>query len=249
MMIERKFDCQSIMKNTLIIITLLVVLFVLSFGAQREGFSSSIDIDKLKFGRISTKQKQLKARKIKSFALPLPLGTLPEPKPLSKLDKELRYLSKLTLTEVTQQQKKDSLGYSDRVLSHFIKFAGKHGLIYSDSHLKQVSDDLDSFGIRMKYMYSRPRPKQHSFLTGIPIETMGHVKTPSYPSLHTLKARVFADQLTYNNPKFKDKLDALATKIELSRLFGGYNYPSDNKAALVIAKALKPRIKYLEIVN
>ena len=236
------------MKITLIVI---VIALVILFNAipSSEGFHSSINIDKLKFGKMTTNQKQLKDRQIKSFPLPLPLGTLPEPKPLSKLDKELRYLSKLTLTEVTQQQKKDSLSYSDNTLSHFIKFAGKHGLTYSDSHLKQISDDLDSFGIRMKYMYSRPRPKQHSFLTGIPIETMGHTKSPSYPSLNTLKARVFADQLTYNNPKFKDKLDGLATKIELSRLFGGFNYPSDNKASLEIAKAIKPRIKYLEIID
>ena len=244
------------MKYTLIIIAVLTLALALISAStfaftskSKEGFSSSINIDKLKFGKMTTNQKQLKNRIIKSFPLPLPLGTLPEPEPLSKLDKELRYLSKLTLTEATKQQKKDSIAYSGNTLSHFIKFAGKHGLTYSDSHLKQISDDLDSFGIRMKYMYSRPRPKQHSFLTGIPIETQGHTRTPSYPSMDTLKARVFADQLTYNNPTFKDKLDGLATKIELSRLFGGFNYPSDNKAALAIAKAIKPRIKYLEITD
>jgi hypothetical protein len=230
-------------------VVVLIIIFIVKQPSNKIESFCDIDIDKIKFGKITPAQKLLKKRKITSFTLPLPLGTMPIPISLSKLDKELRYISKLTTVEATNVQKKDAIKYNNGLLSHYIKFAGKHGLTYSDTHLKQISDDLDSFGIRMKYLYSRPRPSQYAFLKGYPIDTSAQSTqtSPSYPCMHTLKARIFSDLLTYNNPKFKDKLDALASKIELSRLFGGFNYPSDNKAAKSIARVLKSRIKYLEV--
>ncbi len=229
----------------IIILTIFVITNIYS-TSKIEGFQS-IDIDKLRF---NTKTNIKTDIKTDTFALPLPLGTLPEPEPLSKLYKEIKYLSKLTTEEATNKQKQEAIGFHQgELLSHYIKFAGKHGLVYSDKHLKKISDDLDKFGLKMKSLYGRPRPFQHAFILGLPFNNVGTSNTSSYPSLHTLKARILSDQLTYNNPKYKEQLDALASKIELSQLFGGFNYPSDNKAALTIARALKPRIKYLEIIE
>ena len=74
-------------------------------------------------------------------------------------------------------------------------------------------------------------------------------ESSSYPCEHTLVSRVLADQLIHNNPKHKGKIDSIAKKIELSRYYGGTNFPSDTVGANKIAKIIKQRVKFLNIKN
>ena len=230
-----------LIKKIFLILVIILIVVVVFRSSVTEPFD--IDLDKVRYGNITEEHKLIVGRKIISFMLPLPLNTLSLPPQNSSEEtkKELDYLSKLKpLT---------SKNFNANVYQTYLTFAGENGLVYDEKHLKKLSNDIDTFVINMKYIYNRPRPHQLAFIYQMNMNSKPdiNVSTPSYPALSTLKSRLLSDVLIYNNPNYKKKLNAMAKQIEISRLFNGHNYPSDNEAALKIANILKNRIKYLEI--
>lgn len=205
----------------------------------------NIDVDTMTYGTVSQKWTNVADQPIKSFKLPLPLGSIkPPPVNSSKTTlAELKYLSKLTTQDIHE---KAAFLERDSVLKYFIKFAGENGLMYSEPHLTQANADVESLCTKLKLLYNRPRPAQLGFITNITINTVKQSETPSYPCCATMQAEVLAGLLSYNNPKMKETLNSISKKVELSRLYGGLNFPSDNITALQIADIILKNIKYLE---
>jgi len=212
--------------------------------------NSMLDIDSITYGSVLPPWQKIAERPITSFQLPLPLDDIEPPTKNSSKSTlaELNYISKLTTEQVSEEKRQVSREFLplDGVLKYYIKFAGENGLMYSDVHLTNANNDVETLCTKLQLMYNRPRPAQLGFIKQITVDTVGQDATPSYPCCATMKAKVLSALLAYNNPKFKDKLDAIAKKIELSRLYGGLNFPSDNVVALKIADVILKRIKYLE---
>ncbi len=226
------------MKSLIIIIIIVIIVIIAITSISKETFA--IDLDKVQYGTITKKEQKLSNRKIVNFKLPLPMSTISPP--LLNSAKE----TKAELDYIIKLKRPEKIPDFD-IYKTYLKYAGENGLIYDEEHLKSISDDIDTFGLKLKYIYNRPRPYQLAFLYQKPFHSTEKLFSPSYPSTSTLKANVLTNVLSYNNPKHKTKLNAIAKKVELSRLLNGYNYPSDNEIAIKISDILKDRIKYLEI--
>lgn len=184
-------------------------------------------------------------RPVKMYKLPLPLDSISPPDNTpSKIKSELEFLSKIKPdTAVSQTYERDG------VLSGFVKYAGENGLVYDESHLNSIDLDTETIAMKIQQIYGRPRPYLVAPWYGIvlrhqPIWNNG----PCYPCSPVLRARMLAHVLSYNNPPHQPALFRLVKRIELSRLAGGYNYPSDIEAAVNISNVLKKHVKYLEAI-
>lgn len=215
------------------------------WGGTAEQQEALIEPDSIVFSKKETCARK-KNRQIKSFPLPLPLEFIKPPTANTSPDttKELEYLSKLPrkpeLSKLVLKTERTG------VLPMFIHYAGENRLIYDEAHLKQVATDAETIAYLIKSYYNRPRPSQLGPVVGHSILPVHVSRSSSYPCEYTLIARVLADQLSYNNPEHSKELTDLAKKIEISRLYGGMNFPSDTEMALKIANVIKPKMKYLE---
>ena len=233
------------------IIGIVIIMFIISKLENnniREGFVQ-IDVDDLEFSKKELHPDK-KNRPIYSFPLPLPLEEFKPPNKNSDktVVKELDYLVKLTNQKgIEGKRRLCEKIEKEGVFIQFLKFAGSKGLVYDEKHLKEVAKDTETVAFLFKSYYNRPRPYQLGFLLGKRIEPVVLPESSSYPCEHTLISRVIADQLINNNPEQKAKINQIAKKIELSRYYGGTNFPSDTVGALKIAKLIKQRVKFLNI--
>ena len=189
-----------------------------------------------------------KDRPITMFQTPLPLKSVQAPaKNGSKktLD-ELKYLQKLALKSTDEKREQARAFEQMSLVDHFIKYAGENGLMYDEQHLRDVAKDVETFGLLMKTYYNRPRPYQIGMLANMPINPVTMARSSSFPCEKTMIANVLANQLIHNNPSKKDVLQGMAKEVELSRYYGGLNYPSDTIEAIRIADIIGGKIKYLE---
>lgn len=224
-------------------------IFDCDHSCNLEGFHG-VDIDELVFSQEELSP-DIKNRPITKFPLPLPLETIPRPKQNGSkiVNKELNYLEQLTknIRSTDEKRKLCETIEIKGALDYFLKFAGSKGLVYDDKHLKKITKDVETLAYLMKSYYNRPRPYQLGFLLGKQINPVLLAKTSSYPCEHTMIAKVLAYQLQRNNPEFGDQLHSIAKRIELSRYFGGMNFPSDTVSAIKVADLLKDRMKYLKV--
>ena len=233
------------------LIMIAIIIYVTITGSViSEPFTDTIDLSDPALPIIPTikykisHQLQKLQRDIEMYRLPLPLSkiSVPDNRPV-EIDTELRFLSKIKPdTKIAPKYEQNG------VLSAFIEYAGQNSLIYDEEHLNKVNRDTETIAMRMQNLYARPRPYlvapwYHIKLQHQPIWNNG----PCYPCLPVLQARMLAFVLSYNNPTHQPSLFRLVKQIELSRLAGGYNYPSDIKVSIEIANVLKKHVKYLEI--
>jgi hypothetical protein len=84
-----------------------------------------------------------------------------------------------------------------------------------------------------KNLFNRPRPKQLGRLYNIElgeVVELSSMKTPAYPSGHSVQGFLLAKVLSDAFPKHKKELIDIGKKISYSRQIGRAHYPSDSKA-------------------
>lgn len=106
--------------------------------------------------------------------------------------------------------------------------------------IRSIHDDVKPFLIKLKYHYQRVRPYQLSHILSMRLYVYDSetANSPSYPSGHTLQAKLYADVLGNKFPKYYNQLQDLATDITDSRMAMGLHYPSDCEFALYVADAI-----------
>lgn len=238
---------------TAIIITILVLIVVIvsipSSILQYGGGKGIVDMDTLVFSEKEL-YPEIKNRPIWSFQLPLPLEDFKPPNKNSSktVKKELDYLYHLSKQDnaSARQLAMDIEVKGRSVLSYFEKYAGENSLMYDRDHIKRVAQDSVTLAYLVKSYYNRLRPYQIAYLYNMPLLPVKMARVSSYPCEKTLTAKLLAYQLSYNNPQHSKNLHSLAKRIELSRYYGGLNFPSDTVASIKLAELLKDRMKYLE---
>lgn len=137
--------------------------------------------------------------------------------------------------EADEQYQKRYMSYDvslERTLAQVImeNELGDNGVEIIDSLLDETTPLL----LKLKYHFQRPRPYQlaHAYkLKLFPFKSIaGH--SPSFPSGHTLQSALIFYVLGNHYPDKYDYFERLAKDIELSRLYLGLHYPSDNDFAL-----------------
>ena len=111
-----------------------------------------------------------------------------------------------------------------------------------DKNINFPTDDFDKLYsifkpliLNTKYFFNRARPYQLAKFYGIEIniiQTDTH-QTPSYPSGHTVYARLAANLVLKSNPEFKYELDQIVNKSGYARVLQGVHYPTDNVASII----------------
>lgn len=106
--------------------------------------------------------------------------------------------------------------------------------------IRSIHDDVKPFLVKLKYHYQRVRPYQLSHILSMRLYVYDSetANSPSYPSGHTLQAKLYADVLGNKFPKYYNQLQDLATDITDSRMAMGLHYPSDCEFALYVADAI-----------
>lgn len=126
----------------------------------------------------------------------------------------------------------------ERVLAQVIveQDLGDNGVQIIDSLL----DESLPFLYKLKYYFQRPRPYQlaaYYKLNLFPFKS-NSAQSPSFPSGHTFQASLICYVLGNHYPDKYDYFERLAKDIELSRLYMGIHYPSDNDFALYCVETI-----------
>lgn len=106
--------------------------------------------------------------------------------------------------------------------------------------LYDLKSQINTFTMRQKYKFNRPRPQQLAEIFDYKINVFESktTATPSYPSGHTTLAYVIAYISADMNPSNRDKDLALANSVAHARMLMGVHYPSDNSASIALAKQI-----------
>jgi hypothetical protein len=107
-----------------------------------------------------------------------------------------------------------------------------------DELIDDLVESTKSLLIKLKFYYQRPRPyqlAQYHKAKLFPTASMSALN-PSYPSGHTFQAKLVCEVLGNKYVEHNDYLQKLAHDVELSRLYLGLHFQSDNDFALIVAK-------------
>lgn len=132
------------------------------------------------------------------------------------------------------------LDYDNDIINIFKTFCKKRLNKDYDEEIDGLIQDVAVLITKLKFAYQRPRPfqlAQYYKARLFPVISLVAI-SPSYPSGHTIEARVMAELIGSRHPEQYEFLIQLADDIAQSRLFLGLHYPSDNDFGLMVAKAV-----------
>jgi hypothetical protein len=148
--------------------------------------------------------------------------------------KELIYISKIT----NNRDNKD-IEFLNKIdknpASLVIDFCKNKKITFPQKDFDNLYDIIKPLILNTKYYFNRARPYQLAKLYGLTIdviETDTH-QTPSYPSGHTVYARLAGNLVSSSHPEFKYELDQIVNKSAYARVLQGVHYPSDNSASII----------------
>jgi hypothetical protein len=148
--------------------------------------------------------------------------------------KELIYISKIT----NNRDNKD-IEFLNKIdknpASLVIDFCKNKKITFPQKDFDNLYDIIKPLILNIKYYFNRARPYQLAKLYGLTIdviETDTH-QTPSYPSGHTVYARLAGNLVTISHPEFKYELDQIVNRSAYARVLQGVHYPSDNTASII----------------
>ena len=123
----------------------------------------------------------------------------------------------------------------------FIKLLSKYKLEYPQEFINTFYDVVKPVLKNIKHYRNRPRPVQLAKLYNIKIDPIvtNTIHTPSYPSGHTMYARLVANILKHHYPQIENKvLDSIVYDTARARVMMGVHFPSDNQASILLANYL-----------
>jgi len=118
------------------------------------------------------------------------------------------------------------------LLKPFLVFIKEKKLLIDARYLKDVLDDVATLAMYWKYEYNRPRPFQYE---GMNERDNISADTPSYPSGHSLQAKVLAGILAKAYPEYTDDFERIGKDVGRNRIMGGWHFPSDHLAGRDLA--------------
>ena len=155
---------------------------------------------------------------LKDFKVEKYLNTSPPNDNSNTTRQEINKINKIPIRETFVKEKDDGQ-------RNFEKIVGPDPLI------KQLIDESGPIIGKLKDYYNRPRPKVlakkfNIDMKDIELKTM---KTPSYPSGHSVQSYLLGLTLSDKYPQKRDKLMKEARDISFSRQVAHAHYPSDSK--------------------
>tara|TARA_R100001015_G_C4590980_1_gene146478 strand:+ start:248 stop:769 length:522 start_codon:yes stop_codon:yes gene_type:complete len=145
---------------------------------------------------------------------------------------EINKINKIPIRENFVKEKDDGA-------KNFEKIVGK------DPVIKQIIDESGPIIDKLKKHYNRPRPKVLAKKMGIDMKDieLKSMKSPAYPSGHSVQGYLLAHTLGDKYPLKRDELMKMARDISYSRQVAHAHYPSDSLFGEQIGKDMAKHIK------
>ena len=145
---------------------------------------------------------------------------------------EVKELSKLPIREKFIKEKDD-------IKKSFESIVGK------DEIIQKLINESAPIIMKIKKHHNRPRPKviAKKMKTKMEDMEMASMKTPSYPSGHSVQGILIANVLADKYPNKKDKLKKMGRDISYSRRSARAHYKSDSLFGEQIGKDMYKHIK------
>jgi len=167
----------------------------------------------------------------------------PPPENTSKsVYKDLLELSKITKSR-TKEQEKFILAVDDKVESAFMPFLNSMNLEFpieiTDVFFRAYVDNINN----IKNYYNRARPFQIADRFGIEIDFIDTetIKTPSYPSGHSVYAFLLEKILSEAYPIHAARFERIAESVGHARKMQGVHFNTDIQASKKLVNAIYPR--------
>ena len=200
-----------------------------------------LNLDALSYGNISREDLPFLNEQTYLDALFSELTTYLFPKNSSNTCKEeLNELVEYTNELLSDEQSLARFQkYDSDLTGWLIGFLVKYRVKKDDavSLVNAINRDCLPLLMKLKFYFQRPRPYQLAYynkLKLLPFVSYS-AHSPSYPSGHALQSEVFAKVVGDKYPSLFKIVNAFAKDIQMSRLFMGLHYQSDNDFSLVIA--------------
>ena len=135
---------------------------------------------------------------------------------------------------------------NDNIEAAFKKVAKEKGIKdYDETIASSIIEKSAPIILKLKKHFNRPRPKVIAKKNNIKMEDveMASMKTPSYPSGHSVQGILIARVLSDKYPKAKKAFNKTGDNISYSRRVARAHYKSDSKFGEKIGKDMYDHIK------
>jgi len=204
-------------------------------------FKDFIDIDGLKHAKIDEKP-------IKNFNGDLEKLSITKP-PSNGSNatydeiKELQSMFKNRTPEIEK-----SVNDHDNEVGFAIKeYLKENKLEFNEKDCDKIAEIGSSIVRHYKNKFERPRPYQLAEAMKMDFDHMplnsNSMKSPAYPSGHSLQSRLIAEYYSEQYPEHKKGIMEAADECGEGRVYAGWHYKSDHKSGQKLAEQIYPHIK------
>ena len=163
--------------------------------------------------------------------------------------KELRTIMSM-MRERTKKLEQSIVNHDDMVTHEIRRYLVENDLDFVSSDISRLVEIGSQFARHFKDKFKRPRPYElakkmkefHYYKFGLMRFPSDSMKTPSYPSGHSLQSRLVAEHFIKKYPEHKDGLIKAADECGKGRVFAGWHFPSDHEAGIELAKQIYPKL-------
>lgn len=127
------------------------------------------------------------------------------------------------------------------------KYLDENDLEYSEEEMDKIKDVGSGIVRHFKNKFQRPRPYHLADNMKMEFDFMplhsDSMKSPAYPSGHSLQSRLLANYYSKKYPNHKEGLIKAAEECGMGRVYSGWHYPSDHDASVKLANEVSPKIQ------
>ena len=203
-------------------------------------FKDFIDIDGLKHAKIEEKPVKNYKGDYKALSISKPTSN-----GSNATYDELKEMQEIFKNRTSEMEK--SVEDHDREVGFAIKeYLKENKLDFKESDVDKIADIGSSIVRHYKNKFERPRPYQLAEAMKMEFKHMplnsDSMKSPAYPSGHSLQSRVIAEYYAEMYPEHKAGIIKAAEQCGMGRVAAGWHYPSDHESGVKLAKEIYKNI-------
>ncbi len=204
-------------------------------------FKDFIDIDGLKHAKIDEKPIKNFNGDFKKLSI-----TKPSSNGSNATYDEIKELQSMFKNRTPEIEK--SVGDHDNEVGFAIKeYLKENKLEFNEKDCDKIAEIGSSIVRHYKNKFERPRPYQLAEAMKMDFDHMplnsNSMKSPAYPSGHSLQSRLIAEYYSEQYPEHKKGIMEAADECGEGRVYAGWHYKSDHKAGQKLAEQIYPNIK------
>ena len=203
-------------------------------------FKDFTDIDSLKHKQIEEKPVKNYTGDFKELSIAKPSSNTSK-----KTIAEMKTLQGM-FDKRTKQIEQSVRDHDNKVEFAVEKYLKENNLELDKKNTDKIAETGAAIARHYKNKFERVRPyhladAMNMKFNNMPLES-DSMKSPAYPSGHSLQSRLIAEYYAEKYPEHKENLINAADECGMGRVYAGYHYPSDHEASKKLAKEVYPNI-------